>query len=185
MMVLKLFYTFVKIGLFSFGGGYAILPFLQQEFVNSGLMDMQRYMSMVAISQMTPGPIAVNAATFVGWDVAGILGALACTVGVSLPAFFLVILAAKFFKKYEDKSITQNTLRGIRAVAVGLMFSAVWSFIVMSMFGGEIHGWASFNWKTVPIAILGFVLSVVKTKKFHIGPIGIVVLSAVLGIVLL
>lgn len=185
MTLLFLFYTFFKIGLFSFGGGYAILPFLQQIFVDGGLMDAGRYMSMVAISQITPGPIAVNASTFVGWDIAGIWGAVACTIGVSLPAFFLVVLAAKFFKKYEDKSITKNTLRGVRAVAVGLMFSAVWSFIVMSMFGGDLSNLSNFNWKALLIAVLGLALSIVKTKKFHVGPIGIVVISAVLGILIL
>lgn len=185
MMLLFLFYTFVKIGLFSFGGGYAILPFLQQIFVDEGLMEAERYMNMVAISQITPGPIAVNASTFVGWDIAGFWGAVVCTVGVSLPAFFLVVLAAKFFKKYEDKAITQNTLRGVRAVAVGLMFSAVWSFVVMSMFDGDIANLAQFNWKAMLIAVLGLVLSIVKYKKFRVGPIGIVVISAVLGIVIL
>lgn len=185
MTLLFLFYTFVKIGLFSFGGGYAILPFLQQIFVDEGLMDAERYMSMVAISQITPGPIAVNASTFVGWDVGGFWGSVVSTIGVSLPAFFLVILAAKFFKKYEDRAITQNTLCGVRAVAVGLMFSAVWSFILMSMLDNDIANFANFNWKALLIAILGLVLSIVKFKKFRVGPIGIVVISAVLGIVFL
>jgi chromate transporter len=96
----QLFFVFFKLGLFSFGGGYAMLPLIYQEIQKFGMMDPTEFSNLVAISQMTPGPIAVNAATYVGFKAAGVLGSAVATLAVSLPAFVIIILVAHFLQKF-------------------------------------------------------------------------------------
>jgi len=109
MEYLKLFVSFFKVGLFSFGGGYAMLPMIYQEIDAFGLT-MKEFSDVVAISQMTPGPIAVNAATYVGYKAAGFLGSAFATLGVSLPSFILISIIVLVFNKFKTNSIVQSAL---------------------------------------------------------------------------
>ena len=121
MIYVTLFVMFFRIGLFSFGGGLAMLPLIFQSVKDFGMMTASEFSDLVALSQVTPGPIAVNAATYVGFNGAGIPGALAATLGVALPSFILILIVVQFL---ESRGI-QGAFLGIRPVTVGLIAAAV------------------------------------------------------------
>ncbi len=126
MIYLKLFLVFAKIGVVGFGGGNAMLPIIYQGARDFGLMSKAEFTNLVAIAQVTPGPIAVNAATYVGYSSAGTGGALAATLGVSLPSFALVILVYNFITKFSSAKLVEGAFEGIRPVTAGLMATAVY-----------------------------------------------------------
>ncbi len=101
MIFLDLFLSFFKIGLFSFGGGYAMIPLIQKEITRNGWITPSEFVDIIAIAEMTPGPIAVNSATFVGYKTAGLFGGLVATIGVALPSAMLIFLIADFIQKYK------------------------------------------------------------------------------------
>lgn len=102
-LLIRLFVAFLKIGTFSFGGGYAMLPFIQREIVNkNNWIDVNEFMDIIGISQMTPGPIAINSATFVGYDVSGVLGSIMATLGVVFTSFILVSIISKMLEKFKE-----------------------------------------------------------------------------------
>lgn len=129
-MLLKLFIAFLKIGAFSFGGGYAMVPFIQKEIVeNNTWLSNQQLADILAISQMTPGPIAINSATFIGYKAGGVAGALVATIGVVLPSFLIILTIAILLKKYVSSSIVAAILSGIKGVLVALILSAAFILI--------------------------------------------------------
>lgn len=121
MIYLKLFLVFAKIGVFGFGGGMAMLPMIYQGAKTFGLMSADEFSNLVAISQVTPGPIAVNAATYVGFNCAGYAGAVSATFGVALPSFILVTLACYFIAKFKESKAIDGAFAGIRPVTAGLI----------------------------------------------------------------
>lgn len=124
-LILSLFTTFFRIGLFSFGGGYAMLPLISREIVDRWhWLTPDQFVDVVAVSGVTPGPIAINAATFVGKKVAGFWGASAATLGVVLPSFFIMLILAYLMKRYARMPVIQNMFGGIRPVVVALVASA-------------------------------------------------------------
>ena len=137
-LYLKLFYVFFKVGLFSFGGGYAMLPLIYQEVQTLNLMPAKEFSNVVGLSQVTPGPIAVNAATYVGFQSAGFWGALIATLGVSLPCFILILMIEAFMNRFQTNSVVQGVLAGIRPATVGLIFSAAVFFGQTSLFGPKL-----------------------------------------------
>lgn len=170
-MIARLFLTFVKIGAFNFGGGYAILPLIEKEIVhNNRWMLQEDFIDIVALSQMTPGPISINSATFVGYRISGLLGALAGTVGVILPAYFLVIFAAQFISRYRDSQVMKGIFYGLRPAVVGLIGAATITV-----------GRAVFkDMLSVVLALVAGVM-VFKTK---INPVLIILISGLLGTIL-
>ena len=124
MMYAYLFTIFFKIGLFGFGGGLAMLPLIFQSVQTFGIMSSQEFSNLVALSQVTPGPMAVNAATYVGFNYAGIPGAMVATLGVCLPAFILMIIVFKFIQRFNDSKGIQGAMTGIRPVTVALIGTA-------------------------------------------------------------
>lgn len=172
MIYLQLFLVFARIGVFGFGGGMAMLPMIYQGAKTFGLMSADEFSNLVAISQVTPGPIAVNAATYVGYNCAGYSGAAAATLGVALPSFILVTLACYFISKFKDNRMMDGAFAGIRPVTAGLIASAV-------IFMGE-SAFAELS--LVPCLIaLG---TVILVGKFKVSPILIVVVSGVIGALL-
>lgn len=169
MIYLKLFLVFAKIGLFGFGGGMAMLPMIYQGAKSFGLMSADEFSNLVAISQVTPGPIAVNAATYVGYNCAGFAGALAATLGVALPSFLLVTLVFFFVTKFKESRLVKGAFDGIRPVTVGLIAAAV-------IFMGQ-SAFAEFNLSVAAITLA----TVILVGKFKISPILIVVVSGVIG----
>ena len=172
MIYLELFLVFAKIGLFGFGGGMAMLPMIYQGAKSFGLMSADEFSNLVAISQVTPGPIAVNAATYVGYNCAGYTGALAATLGVALPSFLLVTLVFFFVHKFKESRLVKGAFGGIRPVTVGLIAAAV-VFMRQSAF-------ASFNLVSAAITLATIFL----VGKLKLSPIAIVIVSGVIGAVL-
>lgn len=172
MIYLKLFLAFAKIGLFGFGGGMAMLPMIYQSAETFNLMSAEEFSDLVAISQVTPGPIAVNAATYVGYNSAGVWGALAATVGVALPSFIMVMIACYFITKFRKSELIGGAFEGIRPVTVGLVGAAV-VFIGQSAFS---------TLQIAPIIIC--VAAIFVTGKFKINPIWIFISAGALGALL-
>lgn len=172
MIYLKLFLVFAKIGVFGFGGGMAMLPMIYQGAQSFGLMSADEFSNLVAISQVTPGPMAVNAATYVGFNCAGYLGAFAATLGVAMPSFILVTLACYFISKFKESKAIEGAFAGIRPVTVGLIGAAV---IFMGQSAFE-------TISLVPCLItLG---TVILVGKFKVSPIAIVIAAGVIGAIL-
>ena len=172
MIYLKLFLVFAKIGLFGFGGGMAMLPMIYQSAASFNLMSAEEFSNLVAISQVTPGPVAVNAATYVGYNAAGFLGALAATVGVATPSFVLITAVCRFMGRFRESSLMEGAFTGIRPVTAGLIASAV---IIMgeSVFEG-----------LTPITAGIMILSAVLAGKFRVSPVLIVIGGGALGALL-
>lgn len=138
MIYWELFWSFVKVGAFCVGGGYASMPLIQAEVIdNHAWMTMPQFIDIFTISQMTPGPIGINAATFVGTKVAGLPGALAATIGFVFPSVFIVLLLAKLFFKYGDIGPVRGILNGLRPAVVALICSAGMSFILLALWNTE------------------------------------------------
>ncbi|MEG1254791.1 chromate transporter [Clostridium sp.] len=169
MLLLKLYLAFLKIGTFGFGGGYAMLPLIQKEIVNhNGWLSQADFIDIIGISQMTPGPIAINSATFVGYRTAGVLGSIVATLGVVTTSFILISFANYFFNKFKNSKVLANALKGMRPALVGLIISV---FLSLSL-----ESYRDLN-SIIIAVIIGFLLY--KTK---IHPIIIIVIAALLGI---
>jgi chromate transporter len=166
--LIELFFTFSKIGAFNFGGGYAILPLIEKEMViNNGWMTTHDFIDLVALSQVTPGPISINSATFIGYRLFGISGAAYGTLGLIFPAFFIVIFAATAIQKYRNSSWMNCAFLNLRPAVIGLITSATLSLGRTSIV----------DLRSVLIAGLTAVL-VFKTK---LHPVVIILISGAVG----
>ena len=177
MIYLELFWSFLKIGLFSFGGGYAAMPLIQEQVVSShSWLSMAEFTDLITISQMTPGPIAINSATFVGIKIAGIPGALTATLGCILPSCIIVTVLARLYLKYRDMAMLQGILDSLRPAVVALIASAGISILITAFWGSaELISLAGINWTLVII----FIVCVVLLRKFKMNPILVMVLAGV------
>jgi chromate transporter len=125
MNLLKLFISFLKIGAFSFGGGYAMLPLIKKEIIEvHGWMTTKEFIDILAVVEMTPGPIAINSATFLGHEVAGILGSIVATIAVVLPSIVIILFIAHFLSRFKSSPYVDWAFKGIRPVVLGLIISA-------------------------------------------------------------
>ena len=180
MIYLKLLLTFFKIGAFTIGGGYAMLPFIEQEVTKNAWASEAELIDFVAVSESTPGPFAINIATFIGMKTAGILGAVCTTLGVVLPSFIIILIVACFLKKFQENKAVKGVLTGLKPAVPGLIAAAIISIATAVLapdgFSLAIFKSASFY---CSIAIFG-VGAVMCFKKLH--PIWVVCVSAVLGI---
>jgi chromate transporter len=174
-----LFWMFFRLGLFTIGGGYAMIPLINQELVGTGLLTQAQALDMIAISQMTPGPLAINAATFGGMRVAGVLGAVTCTVAIVLPSMILCTLAGHFFFQFQKSKWLQAALKGMRPAVVALILSSSLVIAKQSFLTGTV---AQIDWIGVAICVAsaGVVFGV---KKFP--PALLIVISGVLGAIFL
>ncbi len=168
-ILIQLFFTFLKIGTFSFGGGYAMIPFIQREIIeNHNWINNNVFMDIIGISQMTPGPIAINSATFVGFKVSGVLGSIAATLGVVTMSFILVSIASKAMEKFKESKILKGALLGMRPVLIALIIQAFF----------DLAKDAYVDVKSIIITlIIGILL---LSKKIH--PIIAIVISGILGV---
>ncbi|HEY4543824.1 MAG TPA: chromate transporter [Tissierellaceae bacterium] len=134
-MLLELFFTFFKIGAFTFGGGFAMIPIIQKEIVEKrGWIEEEDFINIISIAQSSPGPIAVNSSIFVGYTIKGFIGALICTLGTVLPSFITILVIAKFFSQVQDSVIIERVFLGIRPAVVALIFSTVYQLVTKSHF---------------------------------------------------
>ena len=179
---LELFLTFMKIGAFTFGGGYAMIPLIQHEVCdNKHWMNEDDILEVVAIAESTPGPVAINAATFVGSRTAGTLGAVCATLGVVLPSFVIILIVAKFYEKFRKSRAVDGVMYGLRPAVIGLIGAAFLSVGMTVFFPNglqtTVFSGAGF-WLSLAIFVIG---SVLAFKELH--PIAIIGISAVIGII--
>lgn len=171
MILLKLFLTFFKIGLFSFGGGYAMIPLIRREVVNvNHWLTNQEFINIVGISQVTPGPLAINTATYVGYKTSGVIGSIFATLGVALPSVIIIYIIAKLFMKYRHDKYVENVLKYIRLSSIGLIASAA----IMLM--GDVF----VNIQSIIIFVVAFILS----YRFKMDPIVLAILSGITGFIM-
>jgi chromate transporter len=181
MIYLQLFISFIKVGLFSIGGGYAAIPLIQSEVVlMHGWLSMAEFTNLITIAEMTPGPIAVNSATFVGIRIAGVLGAVIATLGCILPSIIIVSILAYVYHKYRNLTTMQSVLSGLRPAVVALIASAGLSIFLLVAFGGKPYSIGNVEWIGVIIAVSAFVI----LRKIKCNPILIIGLSGVVGLIL-
>ena len=178
MIYLQLFLSFLQIGLFSFGGGYAAMPLIQGQVVTQhGWLSMEEFTDLITISQMTPGPIAINSATFVGIKIAGIPGALVATGGCILPSCVIVTLIAKLYLKYRDMAVLQGVLTSLRPAVVAMIASAGISVLITAFWGEDtVIDLLQTNW----ILVVIFLLCVLLLRKTKMNPILVMVLAGVI-----
>lgn len=189
MIYLKLIWAYLKIGLFGFGGGYAMLALIEREIVGAGWVSPQVFTDIVAISQMTPGPIGINSATYIGYvapriadPVAfaspfwGFLGSLLCTIVVVLPSALLVTYTSHFIARHRDSAAIKGIFAGLRPITVGLIASAA-----MLLMNGENFGSEQYNVIcSIAICVASFIL--VHFVKLH--PIIVIILAGITGLIL-
>ena len=184
MIYLKLFYEFFKIGLFAVGGGMATLPFLQRLGESTGWFDNQLITDMVAISESTPGPIGINMATYVGYNVAGIFGGIVATFGEILPCIILVILFSKFLTKLSGNKYLDYAFYGMRPAVTGLIAAAAVSVMQVAVFNTELFSQTGVITDLAdPKKIIYFALVFWAIKKFKKHPVMYIGISAVVGLV--
>lgn len=182
MIYLQLFLEFLKIGAFTFGGGYAMIPFIQETVAKHGWMSTSELVDFIAVSESTPGAFAVNISTYVGSQVGGFFGAVCATVGVVLPAFLIIILIAKIYDKFKNSKTVKGAMFGLKSVVVGLIGATVVS-IAIEVFFADGFTTSVFATSTFWFSLVVFAITLFLLLYKKISPIIIVVLSATLGIV--
>ncbi len=169
MIYWQLFLTSLKIGMFSFGGGYAMLPLIKSEVVGKGWMTQPEFIDMVSLSQMTPGPIAINACTFVGYKMGGITGALAASTGMILPPFIFISIVAMLWMKFAEAGVIKTIFSVLRPTTVGLIGAAALILARSSLVN--------------LVSIVLFLIALVVMLKTKINPIWLIISGGILGIV--
>lgn len=182
MIYLELFLTFFMIGAFTFGGGYAMLPLIQEQVTAKGWVDSQSIIDFIAVSESTPGPFAINMATYVGAEMGGILGSACATLGVVLPSFTVILIVAKCYEKFRNSSVVKGCMTGLKPAVVGLIGGAILS-VAMGVFLPAGFTFAVLKQASFYLSAGIFaVMLVLALKKVH--PILIIAMSAVAGIVI-
>jgi len=183
-ILFELFITFFKVGVFTFGGGYAMIPLITEEVIKKGWTEnASELIDFIAISESTPGPFAVNISTFIGFNQAGVLGAIFASLGVIMPSFLIILFIASVFKKFADNKFVVGFLKGVKPVIVGVIFSVAVKFILKSVFDISIYDLSkiSLEWASILIFVIVFAMTRVK-KKIH--PIYVVLVSGILGLLI-
>lgn len=188
MIFFELFYTFFLIGLFTFGGGYAMIPMIQEQVVSKGWISESNLTDFIAVSEATPGPFAINISTFVGNSVGGVFGAICSTVGVILPSLIIIIIIAMIMKKFMKNRYIQGALKGVRPVVLALILSTALVLFIKVIFFKSSSLTSEFEFDlrsfTLLIVLASMLVIYKKVKKKNLGAIKLLGLSALLGIVL-
>lgn len=183
MQLLTLFFAFIQVGLFSVGGGYAAIPLIQEQIVNiHGLMTLEEFSDLITVAEMTPGPISINSATFVGMRIAGIPGVLICSIGCIIPSFFICLTLAHFYYKYRSVKGVQIVLSSLRPAVVALIASAGASILMLGLFQAELKEVVLSNIRWVELGI--FVVALFILRKYKASAITIILGSGVVGTVI-
>ena len=183
MIYIQLFLSFLQVGVFSFGGGYAAMPLIQEQVVNlHGWLTMSEFTNLITIAEMTPGPIAVNAATFVGTQIAGIAGAVIATIGCIFPSCVIVTLLAYVYIKYRNMSLLQGTLASLRPAVVAMIAKAGVTILITAFF---LDGTIEFARQNVSVQmILFFGIALFLLRKYKVNPIVAMILCGVANVAL-
>lgn len=183
MLIIKLFFAFIQVGLFSVGGGYAAIPLIQEQIVNLfGLMTLEEFSDLITVAEMTPGPISINSATFVGMRLAGIPGVLICSVGCIIPSFCICLTLAHYYYKYRNVSGVQVVLGSLRPAVVALIGSAGSSILMLALYQRESIGGM---WSDIRFVELGiFLAALFILRKYKANAVSIIFGSGVAGTLL-
>ena len=194
----KLIWAYLKIGIFGFGGGYAMLSLVEKSVVGPGWISETMFTDIVAISQMTPGPIGINSATYIGYVAPGsvnpelhgvlwgLIGSIFATLAVTVPSFFLVLYSAHFIRRHNESGAVKAVFSGLRPIVVGLIASA--AIMLMNAANFNPNGISSQMWTNIAICAIAFCLAYFpikfKKKSIKIHPILIIILAGIGGFVL-
>lgn len=180
MLYLQLFWSFFLVGLFSIGGGYAALPLIQSQVVEQhGWLSMTEFADVVTISQMTPGPISLNAATFVGAKLAGLGGSVIATAGCVMPSFIIVLTLAYFYSKYKELPIVHEVLSRLRPAVVALIASAGLSIFVLTMWQGKPVAASVDDISYISAGI--FAIGLIVLRKVKCNPMYVIMGAGIMG----
>ncbi|MDU4862298.1 MAG: chromate transporter [Terrisporobacter othiniensis] len=180
MLLMKLFFSFLQVGLFSVGGGYAAIPLIQDQIVNvHGLMTLSEFTDLITIAEMTPGPISINSSTFVGTRLSGPFGATICTLGCIIPSFIICLTLAHFYYKYRDFTGVQTVLSSLRPAVVALIGSAGASILLLALFNSDIRSLNLGDFRIIELGI--FVGCLYLLRKYKANAISIILGSGVVG----
>ncbi len=183
MIYLQLFWSFFLVGLFSFGGGYASLPLIQDQVLKiHAWLTPEEFMDILTISQMTPGPIAINASTFVGTKVAGLPGAVIATAGCVAPSCIIVLILAVLYYRFKGLSMVQGIIKGLRPAVVALIASAGLSILLTVLFGSDDYSFTLSDFSFIAAAL--FAASLFVLRKFKLNPIYAMLAAGAAGIVI-
>lgn len=175
MLALRLFLTFAKIGLLGFGGGLAIVTMIYDNIQKFAAMTQEEFANIVAISQITPGPLGVNVATYVGFETDGILGSLMATLGVALPAFIIVSVVARMVQRFQSSIVVRGALNGIRPATIGMIAAAIFTLLEPALLiDGQLN----------LIALLMCGVTVLMISRFKLSPIKVLLIMGAIGAVL-
>ena len=181
MIYLQLFISFLKIGAFSFGGGYAAMPLIQAEVVNNhGWLSIGEFSDLITISQMTPGPIAINSATFVGTKIAGVWGSVVATLGCILPSCIIIIVLTYFYMKYRNLDIMKRILRTLRPAVVAMIATAGLAILISSLWNGQSIALSHFQ----VVSFFLFLMGIYLIMKKDLNMIFVIVLCGVINVVI-
>lgn len=181
MIYFQLFYAFFKIGLFGFGGGYAMLSLIQGEVVvHNTWLSPQEFTDIVAISQMTPGPIGINSATYVGYIATGsVWGSVVATFAVTLPSFILMLTISKFFIKFRQYPLVESVFEGLRPAIVGLLAAAT-----LLLMNSENFGSPADDTRTFVVSVILFLIAFVGTYRLKVNPIWMIIACGLAGLMI-
>lgn len=191
LLILRLFVTFARVALFNFGGGFVMISLIGQEIIghNGFGISQEEFSNIIAISQITPGAIAINTATFVGYKIAGILGSIVATLAIPVPSFLIVALLSPILIKYHDHKLNKMIFYGIRAVVVGLIINAAYIVSKTPFFAENYQLLKNLklplNLEMLNFGSIGiFLISLFLLKKYKLNPILVIFIAAILGIVI-
>ena len=181
---LQLFLTFLKIGAVSFGGGYAMISLVRETCIANGWLTEEEILNFIAVSESTPGPIAINMATFVGSSQGGLLGSFLATLGVVLPSFIIILLVAAVMRNVLKYAGVNRTVKSVQPAIVAMILSTALTMFLSNVFNlSNIHSTFEFDWKSLIIFAIVAIVAVVykKLRKKNISAILLIVLSAIMG----
>lgn len=180
MIYLELFFVFFTIGLFTLGGGYAMIPMIEEQVIARGWITQEELINFIGISESTPGPFAVNMATFIGQTRGGVLGSAVATLGVVLPSFIIIYVIARFLHDFLKYKKARWALDGVKPIIVGLLFAVVLKLVNNNILGGA-YDFNNIDYIGLAIMVLMFSLKAIYKK---ISPVFLIIISALLGLVL-
>ena len=186
MSLLGLFFLFMYISLSTIGGGLVAVSLMQQELVTRSIISSEQFIAMIAVSESTPGPIGINMATYIGYELYGIWGSLVLTTGIVLPSLIVIVLIARFTQSFQNAVPVKNTMYGLRAGAAGMIAAAAWNVLAVAVFTMPLfyasRRWTELvDWKAASVFCL-FCFVQIVFKRLH--PIFLILVGAAVGLVL-
>lgn len=180
--LLQLFWVFLKIGLFSIGGGYAIIPLIQEQVVdNFGWITPKMFTDIITISQMTPGPLAVNTSTFVGLQIGGVGGAVAATLGCVCCGVVICLFLHLFFQKHQGSTYVYDVLKGLKSASLGLIISAAATIVLLALWGTQSVSFSSLLSGLNKVGLVIFLAVFLVLRRWKLNPILLILASGIAG----